>query len=425
MENCGIAWPNPGMWWQGQQQFHDHSSPRTEPADPEAHAHSPRRHQVTKENVAPQPDTMTFKGLMAPPPIQVQGSHPNHPTWSSHEPVYDPFTGAANPNTFYKAVATRSNTYRGDITVPYHSRSTSTSHDESMPDYSRPLSPASSRHSYSMPDYSRPVTIPGSRRPSELAKSDMKEYGLSRLESMLQTHQDHDVESQFNDMIASFSPRKNSSTSGISAPSNTRVNSAANTPPFKPNLASVAAQDRASSYSGHPRSVSVTIRDPPPNTRQGSYIDTKPSLVFPTSLASLINDNFGGDQQQLETVIKKTPAEKPKGRKEGRTSEVGVLDGPVNKTQRKGSTSDPEGKENIKNCDAKISDGKRKRSTKVVGSKIALEDRLANHENSSPTGKASKIGRRESPSKTLVDLTNGSAEGLVARAPLGELENRF
>lgn len=426
------------MWWQGQQQFHNHNfpSPRTEPADPEAHGHSPRRQQGPEETVGARPEIVMAPPHMSQEPIahpafKAHGSHnANSPFWSQREPMHDPFAGASTLNSFYNTVATHNNTNNtrpGETCAIDHSRATSSSHDQSMPDYSRPLSPASSRHSYQIPDDSRPPTFPGSRHASGFANPAMNENGLSRLESMLQSHQEHEVESQFNDMMASFSPRTNSNTSGISAPSNTRVNSAANTPPLQSRMTFAAAQDRVSSYSGHPRSVSVTTRDPPPLAFQVSQGGTKPLLDFAAGTHAGSEGNAGDKKSQSETIIKKAPAGKPKGRKEGRTSELGGNDIPVNKAQKRGTTgmSSAQGKENNATSDGNISDGKRKRASNAAGPKIALEDRFVNHANSSPTRKVSKIGPRESPSKGLDDLVDLTAEGVVARTPLGELENRM
>ena len=429
LENCAIAWPNPGMWWQGQQQFHNHSVQPTESADSEAHAHSPRRQQALKEKVDDQPDSNEAvaqpisQGLIAHPALRAAGTLGNDPFWSQHGPMHDPFSGATTSNSFYRTVAT---CHTGGPSRP-ESRSTSSSHDESMPDYSRPLSPASSRRSYLMPDYSRPPTIPGTRDPSDLTSPAVNDFGLTRLDSLLQSHHDQETESQFNDLIAAFSPRKHSNNSGISAPSNTRVNSAANTPLLKSDGISAAAKTRASSYSGHPRSVSVTTRDPhlPPSSIQFSRNGSKSSSSAPITVIADNNHETKDTKDQPETVIKRKPVGRPKGRKEGKTSEAGGLEGPINKVQRSSTmgSSSTQGKENTAMGADTTSDGKRKRVSNATVSQIALEDRLPTYDTWSPTRKVSKVGPQGSPSKKMVDLDDLTPEGVVTRAPLGELEN--
>ena len=427
LENCAIAWPNPGMWWQGQQQFHNHTSQPTGLADAEAHAHSPRCQQNHQDVSEAQPEkAMTTshisQELVAHPAFRATGILGNDPFWSQHGPMHDPFTGAATSNSFYKTVATY---HPGELSKP-SSRSTSTSHDESMPDYSRPLSPVSSRRSYPMPDYSRPATVPGSRRPSDLADSAIYDFGFSRLDSMLQSHQAQETENQFEDLIAAFSPRKHSSNSGISAPSNTRVNSAANTPQLKPSGTSAAAKERVSSYASHPRSVSVTTRDPHlPHSAQASCNGKKSTSSAPWKVVADMNHEVIETKSQSETVVKKRPIGRPRGRKEGKTSEAGGSNAPMSKVQRNstlGSLS-TQGKENESMGAKATSDGKRRRASNIAGSKVALEDRLTNYDGSSPTRKVSKVGPQGSPCKDIIDLDDLTAEGVVTRAPLGELEN--
>ena len=440
------------MWWQAQPQFSNHTLPRMESTDPEAHAHSPRRQQNSKGIAAGPRETTRIPSHVSQGLITLPGLHPNasrcsDPFWSQHGPMHDPFTGAPTPNSFYKTVATCSTVSAGESgghTIPDQSRSTSTSHDESMPDYSRsqspgdshrsypmpdysrPLSPASSRRSYPMADYSRPPTLPGSRRTSDMVNPTMNEPNFSRLESILQSHQETDHESQFNDLIAAFSPRKNSSLSGISAPSNTRVNSAVNTPPLQLNRDSAAAKDRASSYAGHSRSVSVTTRDPPPPTNQSRRNGTG-SSNFPAKLPPDVKRETTDAKSQPETAIRKKPVGKPKGRKEGRTSEANELEVPANKSQRRatiGAASAQGNEHDNATSTENLGEGKRKRVTNVIGSEVVLETRPVNDENPSPTRKVSKIDLDESPIKNL-DLDDLTAEGVISRAPLGELENRM
>lgn len=415
------------MWWQSQSQLTNITSPRSELLDSESHGHSPRRRETAKDDIRARahptiaPPHMS-QGLTAHPAFRTRAAHSNEPFWSQHGPMHDPFTGAANSNTFYKTVANRNCTGPSDVSMPDQSRSTSSSHDEVMPDYSRPLSPASSHHSYPMPDYSRPSTLPGSRNISDSASSAMNELGLTRFETMFQHHPGYDAEGQFEAMMASFSPRRDSNQSGISAPSNTRVSSAANTPP--PGSANPSTS-RLISYGGHPRSVSVTTRDLPPPSIRLSQCAPK---VSTESLGSDIRHNIEDVGLQPETLVKKRPVGRPKGRKEGKTNETGELEDPVSKAQRRPTTASTNSKENTRDNPEKVSDGKRKRVPTVGGSKVALESRVGTQDNSSPTRKIPKIGSNGVPTELVgdvIDLDDLTAEGVVSRTPLGTLENRM
>lgn len=308
------------------------------------------------------------------------------------------------------------------------SRSTSDSYDEPMPDITRPSSPATSRRSYPMPDYSRPQSLASSRQVSWYTSEDcgaMSVTHLNYVEENPPRTDEQESESQFNDLIIRLSPRKFSGNSGISAPSNTRVNSAANTPPGKN---SVAAELRAVSFAAMPRSVSVTTRDPPPhfNTRVPSKISVNPGSENSRSASrqSEIHDATG---EEVEEKAKKRPIGRPAGnvksRKEGRTSEVG-LDVPGSKSQRRSSAPSASdlGKENSggANCE-KSGEGKRKRVTKDTASKVDSKDMLDNPD-SSPTRKVSKLSPEDTmhPNNDIDDLT---AEGVVMRVPLRELDN--
>ena len=433
------------MWWQAQQQFHNHTTPLIGPTDPEAHGHSPRRQQTSGQVSNSRPEDMPApshmsQGLIGHPAFRFHG---NDPFWSQHGPMHDPFTGNATSNGFYKTVASCFTTGSDIATLPSQSRSTSTSHDESMPDYSRPQSSGSSLRSFPMPDYSRslspassgrshpilndprPTTLPNSRQASELHHPVMNEFNL--LESTVQpyqVHRDPHAESQFEDMMAMRSPRKGSNMSGISAPSNTRVNSAANTPRLNSNGMSAAAQDRASSYSAHPRSVSVTTRDPPPPANQVSCSGSKSSSSHPVKTSPNFANETADTKPQSDIVIKKKPVGRPKSRKEGKSSEMVRTNRSDDKVNRRATTG-ALGKENEERSSENLSDGKRKRAMDNTGSKITLGDRLANHDELSPTRKVSKIGLVEAVSKNPADLFNSTGEDVRARSPLGEIENRL
>ena len=421
-----------------------------EPSDPEAHTHSPRRPQSSRHVSTSRPENTQApshmsQGLIAHPAFRAltQG---NDPFWSQHGPMHDPFTGSASANGFYKTVASRLTAGSDIATLPSQSRSTSTSHDEMMPDYSRSQSTGSSFRSFPMPDYSRslspassrrshplpndscPPTLPSSRQASQVHNPAINEFDVSEsIGQPFQDHQSHHPESQFEEMMALRSPRKGSAMSGISAPSNTRVNSATNTPRLHSNGMSAAAQDRASSYPDHPRSVSVTTRDPPPPVDQVSCSGTKSSSSRPLKVSPNIGNDVAEAKPISDTVIKKKPIGRPKGRKEGKTSDMVDANESTNKVNRRATTGTISalGKENDNRSTENLSDGKRKRAIDNAGSKITLGDRLANHDELSPTRKVSKTQSAAVViSKGLADMPNSTGEITRARSPLGDIENR-
>ena len=282
------------------------------------------------------------------------------------------------------------------------SRSTSDSYDEPMPDVTRPPSPANSRRSHPMPDCSRPQSLASSRQVSWYTGEDSTTVKVSHLHYVEENAEIEEQvsESLFDGLIARMSPREFSANSGISAPSNTRVNSAANTPPGKP---STATELRAVSFAGMPRSVSVTTRDPPPtfNTRVSSNNSVNPGSDNPR-LASHESRSHDETSEEAEDQTRKRPVGRPAGnvisRKEGRISEVD-LEVPSGKSQRRVSAPSASalGKENSGVASGeKSGEGKRKRVTKVAASKINEKNRLDNPD-SSPTRKVSKL----SPEDTM------------------------
>lgn len=280
------------------------------------------------------------------------------------------------------------------------SRPTSDNHDEPMPDATRPSSSANSRRSHPMPDYSRPQSLASSRQVSWYTGEDSAAMKVAHLDYVEEkTEIDEQAsDSVFNDMMDQLSPRDFSANSGISAPSNTRVNSAANTPPEKP---SMAVELRAVSFAGMPRSVSVSRRDPsiPLITRFSSNNSVNPSSENSRS-ASRPSELHHETGQDVQDKLKKRPVGRPAGnvksRKEGRTSETGLelLD---SKSQRRTSAPSTSalGKENS-GCanDERSGESKRKRVTQIATSEVNLKDRLGNPD-SSPTRKLSKLSSED------------------------------
>ncbi|CAF9906352.1 MAG: hypothetical protein ALECFALPRED_002208 [Alectoria fallacina] len=427
LENCGIAWPNQGLYFQAAQQFHNVSSPHTQAADPDTHAHSPRRRNASMVSARAKSNPVT-----GPLPSPLPGFRPlgllnDDPFWSQHGPLSRSLAGGANLYSYRKPWS-HNTTTSGDVSMKDRSRSTSDIYDEPMPDVTRPPSPATSRRSHPVPDYSRPQSLTSSRQVSWYTDEDysaMRVAHLNYVEGNAPRIDEQESESLFNDLMIQLSPRKYSGNSGISAPSNTRVNSAANTPPGKP---SMAAELGAGSFAGMPRSVSVTTRDPvlhfnthvPSNNSANSDSDNPRS-----DFRELEFDDENGEEIEDKPEKKPVgrPAENVKSRKEGRTSEMG-LEIPSSKSQRRASASSASalGKENNGGANGeKSGEGKRKRVTKGATSKANPKDRLDNTD-SSPTRKVSKLSPEDTmnPNNDIDDLT---AEGVVMRVPLRELDN--
>ena len=280
------------------------------------------------------------------------------------------------------------------------SRSTSDIYDEPMPDVTHPSSEASSRRTHPMPDFSRPQSLASSRQVSCYTGEDLAAVRFAHLEDVEETEgiDEQMGERLFNDLMNRSSPREFSTNSGITAPSNTRVNSAANTPPGK---LSMAADLRAVSFAGMPRSVSVTTRDPPPSfqTRPpaNNSVNAGSENLRSASHQSRIHDETG---EETEDKIRKRPVGRPAGnvksRKEGRTSEVG-LEVPSSKSQRRASapSTSTYGKENSGGASSeKSGEGKRKRIAKVATLKFNLVD-IHDNPDSSPTRKLSKLSSED------------------------------
>ena len=276
------------------------------------------------------------------------------------------------------------------------SRSTSGNHDDPMPDVTRPPSPANSRRSHPMPDSSRPPSLASSRQASWLTGEDSTARKLIHLDEVEENVgiENQESESIYNDFETRMTPRDFSANSGISAPSNTRVNSAANTPPGRP---STAADLRTVAFAGAPRSVSVTTRDPPPtfSTHVPSTNSVDSSSDDPRSTCQQL-EIYDATFEESEDTCKKKAVGRPTGnvksRKEGRSSEVGLE---VSSSKTQGRVSAPSasalGKENNGSAtDERSGEGKRKRVTKVVSSIVSFKATPDNPD-SSPTRKVSKL----------------------------------
>ena len=144
----------------------------------------------------------------------------------------------------------------------------------------------------------------------------------------------------------------------------------------------------------------------------------------PLENGSRLREIYGKTKEKTETTVKKKPVGRPKGRKEGRSSEQG-LDVPVSKTDKRTSTgsTNANGTGTADESDEKIGDGKRKRVSSTAGSKVTLKDRAENSQLLSPTRKVSKTGLQEDISSKLGEMDELTADGVAVRHPLGELDN--
>jgi len=348
LESSGIAWPNTGMWYQPSRPTYHPASPvkrDTPTEDVDLHAHSPRRRTDSMSGIEerlgykmPMQSSMYGSTQM---PADAQGTSRSGiqpdgctPAWSSTMPMQDPF------------VESGQRFGRG------HYGERSAESDLSMPDYSSSITPASSRNATN--DF-----------PTQIRSATTVQHRAAA----------------FDELIPIFASR-NDGMSGVVAPANTRVSSAANTPQIH-SRPSAAAEARAASYTNErSRAVSITTKDAPPKARETSDISMKSHF---SEQSSGLKD--GSDAKQPHK-----PANEVKGRKEGRASELDVQNQVVKKASRSSIRTSGGGKENAMSTVTTtivLSDGKRKRASTGAGLRITSKDEEAL--GSSPTRKMSKI----------------------------------
>ena len=375
LESTGIAWPNAGMWYQSSRPAYHVASPAKcggLSEDMDLHAHSPRKRMDSMASLEERmghsmPIQNSTFGTMQPPttmqpPVQTDFRYNNRaPDWASGIPMQDPFVeGSRYTNRRY---GNRSN-----------------ESDQPMPDYSRSITPASLHN------------VPHDTQTQSRSITTLHNEAIF-----------NDVESIFN--------AQNNTLSGVVAPANTRVSSAANTPPV-PSRPSAAAEARAASYtSAHERSraVSITTKDAPPKPREPSDISMK--------------SQFSEDQSSVKLTADAKPhprvATEVKGRKEGKGSEqLEAYPLIQKKASRSSIKTSGNGKENTTatvTTTVVLSDGKRKRASTASGIQLSAKDQEALE--SSPTKKFSKT---MGSSAAGIEAVEGLA---VARAPLGEMDN--
>ena len=356
------------MWYQPSQPVYSIASPtKFEASDPELHAHSPRRRTGSIDNLRDRTATrngspISVYGSMPPPPAPSLEHESKGYPWASQTLMADPFVESG-----MRFMQNR-----------YMARSSDG--DQSMPDYSHSITPASSRNATNdFTNHTRPPSVLPSNDP------------------------------QFDELIDNLRSRHENS-SGTSAPANTRVSSAANTPPIQ-HRPSAAAEARAASYTqGRSRAVSNTTRDPPPIVgRENSD----------TSMKSRCSDELIGKSEGQDVKIQSRPTSEVRGRKEGRAKELEVPSH-ARKKSSKGSVGSG-GKENTKatvTTTVILSEGKRKRASTVPGSNIVLKG--GDVPSSSPTR---KLSRKDAVADLSVDTEEIADESNLERAPLGSLDN--
>ena len=342
------------MLYQLQNQIFGPLSSRRQEPDPDSHGHSPRQRTTM-------PAILQSKMAMPPlsypdypvSPARIRGPQLGDPYWSPMPQTYDLFTD-------YQAIRKWG--------------APSSSGDQSMPDYSHSLTPASSRQHSNHQDHLSLAGIP------------INAVACEELDN---------------------SPDRPAS-SGTIPPANTRVSSTVNTP-SKRSKPSAAAEARVSSYThSQARSVPVTTRDPPP-----------PEVREPSDVS--MQSRYSGNQVEGaeldEPKIKKKPAKDVKGRKEGRTQELGISQ----QIEKKLSAEllAHQNKENIHASAEKLiafSDSKRKRSN----NDMTKAGRVFSEANfiSSPSRKATRVDNLGD--QDLDDLT---PDGVMIRTPLANMGN--
>ena len=327
-------------------------------ADPDAHAHSPRRGALAgtsnaiatrDSSIAPHSllDGKIHPGMgMLPPPFKAHRHLAGDPFLSQYH-YHDSFNGIAEPpfrRNLFQGDG-RHTSSSGDISM-HDAPARSATSDEVMVDYIRPFSPTSRLNNYALGQSSRPFSPEGYRTLSLLEPSSIRSRSpphdrhvsaeslrgprMQRFFDEFDLQSDREAQlseqSQFAETIDAMSPRK-VPISTQSASKNTRVSSAANlpTPSTKP---SAAAEARASSYSGKNRSTSQASFNLPQvnhaqlpfqiasKSRSGSH---KHEPLQPSIANKEIHDKNIRDPHK---VVRLSPSAIIKSRKENKPNEM-------------------------------------------------------------------------------------------------------
>ena len=490
LEDTGIAWPNRGMWYQAISHFDNPLSPaKVKPVDPDSHAHSPRR----------------------------QLKHKGKPTGTEAHPsriLPNPFidddksVGMTQASLQWQQRSQGIPPYSADVTMRDRSVVPSGDQDLSMPDYSRANSPESLR-SLQMMDYSRPPSFtsamsqvfretyftPSASRQGESRRMSDWEQAQSGIEAMplvsttageqleqtptqdrakgreegqrstLQTVSGpEDITSFFDEGMAAYTPGRVAA-GGTRPPANTRVSSAAHSPPAMA-CPSAARNARESSYSGKQRVSSITGQEVPASQRSNPPRYDNKSSRIPTSTRL---EHIEPKSPKPPHLVQYSPSGDIKGRKEGKLADI-ELDVPqkhhrsVQLEQRVSANDDkyfrpqssPSKKNNIAtssigNIELDISLKNQRSSSRTSTGSLRKDSLPAREEAPSPDGqpKRRKISRTllrqastnsmhnenssyvkasQANEKTISpvrhnDVDDLTPEGIITRSVLGELDD--
>ncbi len=343
LEDSGIAWPHPAMWSQMPQQIYSISPPRKAKARrPDPHGLSPGRRAVSNTGTCPEADKLGadpesshgLKGLPSYQDCETQYELEDS-QWPPMPAMPDPFVDDSRFQSHKKLAR--------DVT----------SNAQSMPDcYSVESNTSNPIAAHNVPAF---------------------------------------PESQFDELMASYSPRKDTR-SGTFAAANTRAGSSANTPPTRTS-SFCAAEPNSSLYSHkYSRSVSVTTRDPQLKAFR---------MPSDTSTTSSFSESSMEASELPGKIIRKNPAKYVKSRREGTSSEF-----EPGFRLRRNSSEDSlscRSKENqMRDADDPIviSDGKRKRANTRARPKLHIRNGDGNF---SPTRKVSRVEGKGELDESVVD----------------------
>lgn len=364
LEDSGIAWPNPGMWYQPPHLYSVPSPRKMENLDPGVHGHSPchlEKHYGTIGGAqASENPPLIPHGHLPSLELQSHEPQPKDPYWSLTPPLPDPFIDNEKQLISKKRIGRLS------------------SEDQLMLDYSRSLTPASSRNLSS--HTAGPNTAKGSPPPEE---------------------------SQFEELMAAFSPHEDTMGRAFTS-AHTRAGNKVSPPPIQLN-SSTTPETRISSCSYVQNgSTSVSTQDPLPILSRRSP-DESPA-PYSTEFVAI-------SKGQSETKL--NMATDIKGRMEGRFSHLessSIVQNASSMRSNYGHEGNDDGNSEDRSISA--SDAKRKRGNKILSTQSAIRNET--YASPSPSRKFSKI-----ESKSGYDSDNGDdiPPSPEARSPLAILEN--
>lgn len=339
MEDSGIAWPNPAMWCHMPQRFYSISPPRKAKAktrDPDAHDHSPAHRAVRKDGICTSSDTArpastSTHELMDPP---AQGTRELHyeledPCWARMPLLPDPFV------------------------------------DDSRYRLRKKLTRVSASDHQSVSG-SHPVVPPRDDDPNHITTN-----GVAQDTSPL-------PESQFDELMASYSPRKDTS-SGTFASTNLKMACAATTPPIQTRFM-VASQLKVHSYTDEELCSSA------PATRDSQLAEVQ--MDSDSGKRSVVSNYSFGETELAGTTMRKSTAKDVKSKKENNLKSDNKI-----RKQSLADSSCNHGKEmEMRDAEDPVVVGESKRKRTSTNSKPRRVT-TSSDSNCSPGRKVSRVGR--------------------------------